>query len=203
MLSAHSRILFCAPRLWDTCTARMSGCLAYGRSRQKLTFRTFGRSANVDLAGARRRLHLRIRGFSTSLWFGRPCGPGWRSTPRTAVSQPATQPCDRGFVNVQALKRGDTLLLVLAAHPSRPAPNKKRGELRWPTKPLEGTPYSLTAEERAPRGPKSLLFTYKMYSNSFVFLSLLYSYNPLPSWMAPTKRGHPVILPLYTIAPTI
>ena len=128
------------------------------------------------------------------------CSSGWSSpTPKGRGSLPDTDhPRERGFVNVQALKRGDTLLLVLAAHPSRPAPNKKRGELRWPTKPLEGTPYSLTAEERAPRGPKSLLFTYKMYCNSFVFLSLLYSYNPLPSWMAPLSRGHPVILPLYT-----
>jgi hypothetical protein len=57
-------------------------------------------------------------------------------------------------VNVQALKRGDTLLLVLAAHPSTPATNKKRGELRWPIKSLEGTPYSLIAEERAPWAKK-------------------------------------------------
>ncbi len=107
--------------------------------RQELTFQAFGKSVLVDLAGARRRLHLRIRGFSSSLRFGRPCGPGWRSTPRTAVSQPATQPCDRGIVNIQALERGDTLLLIVAAHPSTPATNKQCDELRWPTKPLEGT----------------------------------------------------------------
>ena len=52
-------------------------------------------------------------------------------------------------MNVQALKRGDTLLLIVAAHPSTPVTNKKRDELRWPTKLLKGTPYWLTAEERA------------------------------------------------------
>jgi hypothetical protein len=53
-------------------------------------------------------------------------------------------------MNVQALKGGDTLLLIVAAHPSTPATNKKRDELRWPTKLLKGTPYWLTAEERPP-----------------------------------------------------
>jgi len=60
-------------------------------------------------------------------------------------------------MNVQALKRGDTLLLIVAAHPSTPATNKKRDELRWPTKLLEGTPYWLTAEERAPVGQRACL----------------------------------------------
>jgi hypothetical protein len=107
-------------------------------------------------------------------------------------------------VNVQALKRGDTLLLVLAAHPSRPAPNKKRGELRWPTKPLEGTPYSLTAEERAPVGQKAyFLHTKCIATHLFFYRCYIVTILFLLGWPLPTKRGHPVILPLYTISPTI
>jgi hypothetical protein len=61
-------------------------------------------------------------------------------------------------MNIQALKRGDRLLLIVAAHPSTPATNKKRAELRWPTKLLEGIPYWLTAEERAPVGQSACLY---------------------------------------------
>jgi hypothetical protein len=93
----------------------------------------------------------------------------------SAVSQPATQPCDRGFVNVQALKRGDTLLFIVAAHPSTPATKQKtRDELRWPTKPIEGTPYSLTAEERAPMGQRAYLLHTRWIVTHLFLLSLQY-----------------------------
>jgi hypothetical protein len=139
-------------------------------ARQKLTFQSRGKLANVDLPGARRRRpYLRIRGSSTSpsVVPGDLAGQGGDVPLELPLaSLTATQPRDRGFANVRALKRGDTLLLILAAHPSTPATNKNTTSCAGRTSP-EGTPYSPTAEERGPPGPLPHIMTFLSAPRSF------------------------------------
>jgi hypothetical protein len=124
-LPVNSGALFSAPHLCNTCNAKIPECLTCSQTNTK--FPSAWKVAHADLAGARRKPHLRIRRFSTSpsVVPGDLVGQcGNVPLELLLASLTANQPGDRGFANIRALKRGDTLLL--AGHPSARATNKNK-----------------------------------------------------------------------------
>src|SRR5918993_1489450 len=98
------------------------------------------------------------------------CSSGWSSpTPKGRGSLPDTDhPRERGFVNVQALKRGDPSSYCCGT-PEHASHKQKTRRAALADKTLERYPILAHGGVGAgPRGPKSLPFTYKMYCSSFV-----------------------------------
>ena len=96
----------------------------------------------------------------------------YRNHASSAVSQPATQPCDRGFMNVQALKEATHFFLLLRPTGARQPQTKNARRAALADKTPRGYPILAHGGGAGPRGPKSLPFTYKMNCNFSVSLSV-------------------------------